>query len=319
MRGNEVDVANLSLRLEELTGREQQLGTSLGSWRRRHGAEMEEARARLETAELELDRLEEGQATGELDTDAETALLEQVKLKHEHLEAERKIFEDLEFRTMEEEAHLEAEIEDVSMVINKTQSELDAAETTVSEMELQKAEISVNQDISILQERRETVAGQLAAEKRKLNELESRLQEMLAATASRRSSGDSGTITWSDEESGRTAETVVRGGGEPRSERSSESTSDLPADSPDSRSPSPVAPPVRARRTSSRPALATPSPSPPALHPRPRRGGAARSSMELLTSGDEGRPLSGTVSRPQWSRAVTLLYPGHGEPVGAAL
>ena len=91
------------------------------------------------------------QGKHELDTDAEMDLLEKIKLKHEQLEAERKVFEDLEFRTMEEEAQMEAEIEEVSMVMNTTQKELDTAETVVSEMELQKAEISINQDVSILQ------------------------------------------------------------------------------------------------------------------------------------------------------------------------
>ena len=91
------------------------------------------------------------QGKHELDTDAEMDLLEKIKLKHEQLEAERKVFEDLEFRTMEEEAQMEAEIEEVSMVMNNTQKELDTAETVVSEMELQKAEITINQDVSILQ------------------------------------------------------------------------------------------------------------------------------------------------------------------------
>ena len=91
------------------------------------------------------------QGKHELDTDAEMDLLEKIKLKHEQLEAERKVFEDLEFRTMEEEAQMEAEMEEVSMVMNNTQKELDTAETVVSEMELQKAEITINQDVSILQ------------------------------------------------------------------------------------------------------------------------------------------------------------------------
>ena len=83
------------------------------------------------------------------------------------------------------------------------------------------------------QEKKETVASKLEAEKQKLGELELRLRDLLATTASRRSSEDSGTITWSDEDSGKTAETVVRG--DRRSKRSSESTSDLPQDSTDSR------------------------------------------------------------------------------------
>ena len=197
---------------------------------------MAEARARLEKAESELDELENQQSTTELDTDAETELLEQLKHQHEHLEAERRIFEDLEFRTMEEEASLEAEIEDVSMVISKTHKNLESAENIVSEMELQKAEISVSQDVSILQERRETVASKLEFEKQKLGDLEARLKELMATTAGHRDSEDSGTITWSDEETVRTAGTVVQGRGDDRSgRRSSESTSDLPQDSADSR------------------------------------------------------------------------------------
>jgi len=280
---------------------------------------------RLEKAETELDALEESQGKHELDTDAEMDLLEKIKLKHEQLEAERKIFEDLEFRTMEEEAQMEAEIEEVSMVMNNTQKELDTAETVVSEMELQKAEITINQDVSILQERRETVASKLEAEKQKLGDLEVRLRDLLATTASRRSSEDSGTITWSDEDSGKTADTVVRRGGD---RKSSESTSDLPQDSTDSRSPSPVesSRAGRGQRTSSRAALATPSPSPPALQPRPHRGGGdhhhrgggdhhhrggdfpvqrkeqlrLHCSEEILSSGDEGRPLSGTDTASLW-------------------
>ena len=69
------------------------------------------------------------------------------------------------------------------------------------------------------------------------------------------------------------------------------------------------------QRATSRPALLSPSPSPPALQPRPHRGGAAglrrgggglgleggdqhrfHCSEEVLSSGDEGRPLSGTVT-----------------------
>ena len=60
------------------------------------------------------------------------------------------------------------------------------------------------------QEKKETVASKLEAEKQKLGELELRLRDLLATTASRRSSDDSGTITWSDEDSGKTADTVVR-------------------------------------------------------------------------------------------------------------
>merc|ERR1719400_2868025 len=120
MHGNEVDVANLSMRLQELTSREVEMSENLEDWRERNGKVMEEARARLEKAETELDDLEASQGKHELDTDAEMALLEKIKLKHEQLEAERKVFEDLEFHKMEEEAQLEAEMEEVSMLMNTT-------------------------------------------------------------------------------------------------------------------------------------------------------------------------------------------------------
>ena len=58
---------------------------------------------------------------------------------------------------MEEEAGLEAEMEDVTKEINDTLGSLNAAENTVSEIEHETLEMSVNQDISMMQERREMV------------------------------------------------------------------------------------------------------------------------------------------------------------------
>lgn len=46
-------------------------------------------------------------------TDEETALLEKIKYQHELLDTERKVFEDLEFRLMEDVAHREAEREEL--------------------------------------------------------------------------------------------------------------------------------------------------------------------------------------------------------------
>merc|ERR1719264_1151576 len=115
MQGNEVNVANLSVRLQDLSSREVELSQNLKQWRDKNEKVMEEAQTRLEKAEAELDELEESQGKHELDTDAEMDLLEKIKLKHEQLEAERKVFEDLEFRTMEEEAQMEAEMEEAQM------------------------------------------------------------------------------------------------------------------------------------------------------------------------------------------------------------
>jgi hypothetical protein len=46
-------------------------------------------------------------------TDRELERLEQIKQSHERLEAERRHFEDLEFRHMEEESILEADRDEV--------------------------------------------------------------------------------------------------------------------------------------------------------------------------------------------------------------
>merc|ERR1719325_130496 len=135
-----------------------------------------------------------------MNTDEEMEMLERIKKSHEILEAERRVFEDLEFKQMEEEAVMEAEIEDISRVINETQGSLDAAESSVTEMEHEKLEMSVNQDISIMQEKRDTVTRKLEEEKKKLIDLEFKLRQMLVGSRGERTSEDSGTITWSEAE-----------------------------------------------------------------------------------------------------------------------
>ena len=91
-------------------GRQRDREAQLGE---RHRGEMVRARARAlrEEAEAPLEDLE-GRQTGDLDTDKKTELLENIKRSHELLEAERRVFEDLEFRQMEKEPSLEAEMED---------------------------------------------------------------------------------------------------------------------------------------------------------------------------------------------------------------
>ena len=56
---------------------------------------------------------------------------------------------------MEEEAVLEAAMEDVSREINETQKSRVAAEGCMSEMEHERLEIAVNKDISIIQDKME--------------------------------------------------------------------------------------------------------------------------------------------------------------------
>jgi len=99
--------------VDQLRGKEAHLSARLTAWRRQAGQEMAEARQRLEAVEDSLDQLEETEQVQEEDTDKELARLEQIKQSHERLEAERRHFEDLEFRHMEEESILEADRDEV--------------------------------------------------------------------------------------------------------------------------------------------------------------------------------------------------------------
>ena len=100
----QLEAAELNQLLRELRDKEAQLGE-------RHRGAMVRARALREEAEAPLEDLE-GRQTGDLNTDHETELLESIKRSHELLEAERRVFEDLEFRQMEKEPSLEAKMED---------------------------------------------------------------------------------------------------------------------------------------------------------------------------------------------------------------
>ena len=86
---------------------------------------------------------------------------------------------------------MEVEMEDVTREINQTQQSLEAVETTVNEIEAERLEMSGNQDLSMMQEKRETVSRKLEEEKEKLSELEAKLRQMLVG--GRKSSEDSGT------------------------------------------------------------------------------------------------------------------------------
>ena len=197
--GRQQEMIDLETLMEELREKERSLGGQLGEKKKNNETEMDKARVRLEAAEQALDDLENKQNEN-MNTDEEMELLEQIKKSHELLEAERRVFEDLEFRQMEEEAVLEAAIEDVSREINETQDSRVAAESSMTEMEHEKLEMSVNQDISIMQEKRDIVGRKLEEEKEKLVDLEFKLRQMLVASRGERTSEDSGTITWSEAE-----------------------------------------------------------------------------------------------------------------------
>ena len=207
--GRQQEMIDLETMLEELREKERSLGGQLGEKKKKNLSEIDKARVRIEAAEKALDDLENKQNEN-MNTDEEMELLEQIKKSHELLEAERRVFEDLEFRQMEEEAVLEAAMEDVSREINETQESRVAAESSMSEIEHEKLEMSVNQDISIMQEKRDTIGRKLEAEKEKLVDLEFKLRQMLVASRGERASEDSGTITWSEAEQEETVKTEAK-------------------------------------------------------------------------------------------------------------
>ena len=72
---------------------------------------------------------------------------------------------------MEEEASIEAEIEDICKDITDAEKSIEIAEMSMNDMEQETMEMSVNQDISILQEKRENVTKKLGTLPEKKNSL----------------------------------------------------------------------------------------------------------------------------------------------------
>ena len=178
MMGKREEMTRLMSHLDDLKVRESQHGESLEKHKCANEVEMKKAKQRLEEAERTLDDLENKQNVN-LTTDEEMELLEKIKKSHELLEAERRVFEDLEFKQMEEEASMEAEIEDICKEITVAEKSIQIAEMSMNDMEQETMEMSVNQDISILQEKRENVGRKLEEEKEKLADLELKLRQML--------------------------------------------------------------------------------------------------------------------------------------------
>ena len=210
----EAELTAQQLGLEELRedvarlrSRESLLAARLADWRRQAGREMTEARQRLELVEASLDRLEREEEDEGEDTDRELARLERIKQSHERLEAERRHFEDLEFRHMEEESVVEADRDEVLRELEAAERSVQEVEEEVRDMERQAHEVSSSgQDESRgMRDRREEVGQQLRSQQDKLSQLEEKLSQLLRQSRGggrdeEGESDDSGTITLSDEE-----------------------------------------------------------------------------------------------------------------------
>ena len=158
-------------------GRQRDREAQLGE---RHRGEMVRARARAlrEEAEAPLEDLE-GRQTGDLDTDKKTELLENIKRSHELLEAERRVFEDLEFRQMEKEPSLEAEMEDGGQNV-----------------EAEAGDVAGSWRACRARGRTSTASPSW---RRRAPDLETLLRQLLVGSRSERNSEDSG--TWAEAES----------------------------------------------------------------------------------------------------------------------
>merc|ERR1719420_506081 len=132
LMGKQTELEELEALLKELRSKESKLGGHLKDRKEKNETEIQNAKQRLMSAEAALDELEQKQ-NDDMSTDEEMELLEQIKKSHELLEAERRIFEDLEFRQMEVEASMEVEMEDVTREINQTNQSLEVVEATVNE------------------------------------------------------------------------------------------------------------------------------------------------------------------------------------------
>lgn len=312
--GAQLEVEELEEELRMLREKEEELVRTLEAWRAKSRVEIEEAKNRLVESETDLEKLEDEQkdTLGSLDTDAELKLLEKLKHSHERLEAERRIFEDLEFRHMEEEARLEADVEEVGHKVAESRKLFEEAKDGIQDVEQQQMQLSVTteKDVAAIADTRSKASKQLEEERQKLTDLERKLSQLMqtAPKTDWRSDEDSGTITASDEDLSqeipppiqprlsiisnprvsilssnypsiptRVSTVSIRSQGWKRDNmnsagsdvESSESTSDLPADS-SSNSPSPV---QKNRKVS-------------------RRQQRENINDKLDTSADESRPMS---------------------------
>ena len=155
--------------VKRLKDKEEELVRRLEEWREKSQVEVEVARTRLEHSETALETLEEEQnTTGDsLDTDEELKLLEKLKHCHEQLEAERRVFEDLEFRLMEEETRLEADGEEAGRETIEAEGRLRKVREQREEVELQQLQLSTaaEADVAAIVDSRSTAAKQLEMEK----------------------------------------------------------------------------------------------------------------------------------------------------------
>jgi chromosome segregation ATPase len=193
--------------VNRLRARESLLANRLTAWRQQASQEMTEARQRLEAVEASLDLLDTEDVVSE-DTDKELERLERIKQSHERLEAERRQFEDLEFRHMEQESVLEADRDEVLRELEAAERNVEEAEAEVREMERQAHEVSSGgqEESRGMRDRREEVGRQLRSQQEKLSQLEAKLSKLLVVVGrgergeSDEEDDDSGTITLSDEE-----------------------------------------------------------------------------------------------------------------------
>jgi hypothetical protein len=195
--------------VERLHTKEAHLAARLAEWRHKAGLEMAAARQRLDEVEASLDQLEqeeveENKKEGDPeDTDRELERLESIKQSHERLEAERRHFEDLEFRHMEEESVLEADRDEVLRELEAAERNMRETEAEVQEMERQVHEVSSSghDESRGMRDKREEVGRLLRSQQDKLSQLEEKLSQLLQQTqGGGHDSDDSGTITLSDEE-----------------------------------------------------------------------------------------------------------------------
>jgi len=140
-------------------------------------------REKLASLEKELEALETEQKNGgaSMDTDKELELLEKIKNSHEKLEAERRLFEDLEFRQMETEAGIEHDREEILQALELTETSIREAEQEVGDVEEQQQKICYSQETTAIQDEYSAVQYQLNKQQTKLGLLEAKMTEMLAA------------------------------------------------------------------------------------------------------------------------------------------
>ncbi|XP_066993440.2 pleckstrin homology-like domain family B member 1 isoform X2 [Anabrus simplex] len=181
-------------RLCSLQARVEQLDQDMEFSRQREVQRQTDCRLKLEAADGELSRLEQEVISAAGNPEKQKEVADKLQHQHDILEAERKLFEDLEFRHLEEEASCLARREELQRELTDICVRVEDRRVRLHELEQQRVEIAqgATQESRSLERHLINQLNRLEEVRNKLRIVESQLEELArqGAISSQESSPD---------------------------------------------------------------------------------------------------------------------------------